>query len=119
MASGSNFRTHGKWAYDAEQKERSAFLRDLGFSRGQVRHLVNTKEQNELKRLVNSKANGKWRRGVNPRRAMLRRKKASAKLNGRDFTIKESDLEWPTHCPIFGVELHYPGRFSGDSAAAS
>ena len=35
------------------------------------------------------------------------------------FDLTEVDLEWPTHCPVFGFELHYPGHFHHDPAGAS
>lgn len=34
-------------------------------------------------------------------------KKANAKRNGIEFTILFGDCEWPTHCPILGIELDY------------
>jgi len=27
-----------------------------------------------------------------------------------EFTITEQNLDWPTHCPVIGVELHYGGQ---------
>lgn len=33
--------------------------------------------------------------------------------------ITEDDLAWPTHCPVLGIELNYPGKFSHDPAGAS
>jgi hypothetical protein len=39
---------------------------------------------------------------------------ASARWRGRkrglDATITPSDLDWPTHCPVLGIELDYPER---------
>lgn len=34
-------------------------------------------------------------------------KRHSANSNGIPFTLGFGDLEWPTHCPILGVELDY------------
>lgn len=34
-------------------------------------------------------------------------KKNAAKRRGVEFTITMEDLEWPTHCPILGIELQY------------
>lgn len=42
-----------------------------------------------------------------PKRAMLQKAKHSAKQRGIEFTITEADIEWPTHCPVFGIELCY------------
>lgn len=39
---------------------------------------------------------------------------ANARFRGRqrglEATITPSDLEWPTHCPVLGLELDYPAR---------
>lgn len=37
----------------------------------------------------------------------LSKKKSEAVRRGVEFTIGWADLEWPTHCPIFGCELNY------------
>jgi hypothetical protein len=33
-----------------------------------------------------------------------------AKRTEKEFTITQEDLEWPTHCPILGIELKYGGN---------
>ena len=43
------------------------------------------------------------------RQAVSRRKYESKKL-GFHFTIKHSDLTWPTHCPILGIPLSWEGH---------
>lgn len=40
-------------------------------------------------------------------RAKFRAKKANAKRAGWEFEIDFGDLEFPTHCPILGIELDY------------
>jgi hypothetical protein len=40
-------------------------------------------------------------------REKFRKKKANATKTGTDFTINFGDLEFPTHCPILGIELDY------------
>jgi hypothetical protein len=61
----------------------------------------------------------------NPRREMLLNLKAAARTttNNRkrtvEFDLTETDLAWPTHCPVFGIKLHYPGQFHHDPAGAS
>lgn len=39
---------------------------------------------------------------------------SKARLRGRksglEATITAADLEWPTHCPVLGIELDYPAR---------
>lgn len=35
------------------------------------------------------------------------RKKANAKSVGWPWDVKFGDLDWPTHCPILGIELDY------------
>jgi hypothetical protein len=52
-----------------------------------------------------------------PHGEMLAAARRNAKHRGIEFDLKETDLQpWPTHCPVLGIELHYPGRFKGDPA---
>jgi UDP-N-acetylenolpyruvoylglucosamine reductase len=46
-------------------------------------------------------------------------RKRGGKYGAHEFTITEDDLDWPTHCPALGIELHYPGRYHHDPAGAS
>lgn len=39
----------------------------------------------------------------------LSRKKGQAYARGVEFDIGWGDLEWPTHCPVLGIELDYYG----------
>lgn len=41
------------------------------------------------------------------KRDKFRNKKYMAQSTGWEWTISFGDLEWPTHCPIFGIELDY------------
>jgi len=34
-------------------------------------------------------------------------KRANARKLGQTWTIEFGDLDWPTHCPILGIELNY------------
>lgn len=55
-------------------------------------------------------------RAENPFRAMLNVARYRAKKRGLDFDLTQEDLEIPTHCPVFGIELAYsPGRRSKHS----
>ena len=40
-------------------------------------------------------------------RSKFIRKKATAKRTGWEWSLNFGDLEWPTHCPILGLELDY------------
>ena len=50
-----------------------------------------------------------WRER-DPRNAMIVKSRSSAKVRGLEFTIVEQDLQWPTHCPVLGIELAYTGK---------
>ena len=41
-----------------------------------------------------------------PRKSFMRRKKKARKM-GREFSIKWEDLEFPTICPLLGIDLDY------------
>lgn len=47
-----------------------------------------------------------WRSN-NPRDVMVINARVRAKKKGYPCTITVADLEWPTHCPILGLELDY------------
>src|ERR1035437_4214603 len=70
-----------------------------------------TPEQRQRQR-EQTRAAEKRRMAENPHREMLMNLKAAAatKTNSRkraiEFDLTETDLAWPTHCPVFGVELH-------------
>lgn len=36
--------------------------------------------------------------------------RARGRKKGLPSTITPADLEWPTHCPVLGIELDYPER---------
>lgn len=38
------------------------------------------------------------------------RLRARAKQQGIAFDLAEADISWPTHCPVFGIELQYDRR---------
>ena len=53
-----------------------------------------------------------WR-SDNPRDNLVILARARAKKGGYPCTITVADLEWPTHCPIFGIELDYNATPTG------
>lgn len=48
----------------------------------------------------------KWLRN-NPRKALLNRVKSRAAAQGVPFDLTLANIDWPTHCPVFGTELRY------------
>ncbi len=59
----------------------------------------------------------KWKR-KHPRRNLLYAAKCRAKKKGLEFSITVEDIEWPTHCPILGLELVHFGKFNADNLAS-
>lgn len=49
-------------------------------------------------------------------RSKFRTKKANAIRAGRQWTVDFGDLEFPTHCPILGIELDYFSETICDSS---
>lgn len=47
---------------------------------------------------------------------LCRRARQRGRLAGMAATITASDLIWPTHCPVLGIELDYTPRGQGRSA---
>jgi hypothetical protein len=58
---------------------------------------------------LNQQYQKNWRER-DPRNAMLTKARATAKARGLEFTITYTDLDWPTFCPVLGIELAYRGR---------
>jgi|ERR1035437_5967994 hypothetical protein len=58
-------------------------------------------------------------REENPRREILWHLKQNARKKGLPFDLIESDLVWPTHCPVFGMELVYIAQGYRSEASAS
>ena len=82
-----------------------------GLNYGQARYRVLTPEQREAF-LGQLDVADKRRHAANPRAELLKLWRISHRAHkpGLPFTITESDLEWPTHCPVTGVKLVYGGR---------
>lgn len=41
------------------------------------------------------------------KRSKYKKKLYNAKKRGIEFTLEFSDLDWPTHCPVLGIEINY------------
>jgi hypothetical protein len=54
----------------------------------------------------------RWR-DKHPKRRLLAAAKARAKKRGIPFALTVNDIEWPTHCPVLGLELDYNKTPSG------
>lgn len=108
----------------AEQRAEVRELMDLaGLTRVQARYAVLTPEQCvHVKEQV--RAADRRRYAENPRAELMKYWACGARhkpnpLTGRrdgeiEFTLTEADLDWPSHCPVTGVELHYGGRGGND-----
>jgi hypothetical protein len=64
----------------------------------------------------------KTRPGYHKKRLLISGRRRGRKL-GMPATIRASDIEWPTHCPVLGIELDYTtlmgGRVVGNPANPS
>lgn len=83
------------------------------YNREYARKRRNTPEGREQ----NRQSRRAWRE-KHPKRAMLKIIGYRARVSGVAFNVTENDIVWPTHCPVFGVELNYAGRH-GDPNGAS
>ncbi len=54
------------------------------------------------------------RRQQNPQEALVNQARSRAKRDGLPCNITLENMDWPTHCPIFGVELDYNRTTAGD-----
>lgn len=53
------------------------------------------------------------------RMRMLMGARRRGRYRGLDATIRSSDLVWPTHCPVLGIELDYASRDARNPALPS
>ena len=60
----------------------------------------------------------KWKE-MNPHRAFFLAKRSHARQDGVEFTLDMDDLDWPTHCPVFGTLLLYNQGGRGNPNGAS
>jgi hypothetical protein len=93
-----------------QRAEKRRLMAEEGLTVGQARYRVLTPEQHE--RFQDQiDASKQWRFDDNPRAELLKRWRINERHHNPhlEFTITESDLDWPTHCPATGVELHYGG----------
>jgi hypothetical protein len=58
-----------------------------------------------------------WRKS-DPKRYILWRAGQNARRAGLEFALTADDLTLPTHCPVLGLELHYPGSRNDQQAAS-
>jgi hypothetical protein len=48
---------------------------------------------------------------------VFKRKRQNCKTQGKwEFTLAMSDLDWPTHCPILGMELDWSGDYRKENS---
>lgn len=65
-----------------------------------------SKEWKERRRAL-AKERGEHYRTWRPSRMMYKAAQARAREKGLPFTIEESDIVIPTHCPVLGIELKH------------
>lgn len=75
----------------------------------QLRNAGAIKAYKKANRAIYAAHADKYRR-EKPQAAMIVNARSRAKKRGVEFTVAVSDVDWPTHCPILGVELHYGPR---------
>ena len=75
------------------------------------------KESDRLYRQTHLSHYAEWQRqwrAENPKDVMIINARVRAKQRGLLCTITVEDLQWPTHCPIFGLELDYNTTPTGE-----
>ncbi len=66
-----------------------------------ARHLIH---KNRMERFWGTDRNSELSK---QQRAKFRAKRVGARNRNIDFSLQFGDLEWPTHCPILGIEIDY------------
>lgn len=76
------------------------------------KYSINTSGKKELKKVKTIQFAKKWGTKVasdlyDVQRHKFRAKRSTAKRLGIEWDVDFGDLEWPTHCPILGLEINY------------
>lgn len=92
------YQSYGKFVRDQQKQEEAAklneaYLKKWGPSRGLI--------DKDL---------------YSAQRFKFGRKKANATQTGFTWTIEFTDLDWPTHCPILGLELDYFAPYAQENS---
>ena len=92
------------------QKTQTQIAQDLGISRGAINETIRTylpkwrllkptKEVIQRHRLTDLE--------VSQHARFVRKRQNTKDVNKWEFSILINDIQWPTHCPILGIELDY------------
>ena len=95
-----------------EQRAEMQVLMELaGLTHAQARYHVLTPDQRAWFQ-SQIDASKRRRHAESPRVELLKKWRGNHRHHNPElpFTITETDLEWPTHCPVTGVKLVYGGR---------
>jgi hypothetical protein len=100
-----------------DPEKRKAYMREYhqrtdhaGKERQRYRDYAPYREQQREYRKANLAKYAEYQRNQrakNPRGALVAQAKYRAKRDGLPFDISVETLQWPTHCPILGIELDY------------
>lgn len=90
-------------------------LMDLGMTRNQARYRVLTPEERAALKQSNAAA-ALARKAADPHKDLIAGTRVGAWCRSSEFTITQTDVEWPSHCPVTGALLLYHTRGSDDQA---
>jgi hypothetical protein len=79
------------------------------------------KHREENRELLRAKAKARYaeRKSADAKANILRGARSRAKETGIPFDLTVESLTWPTHCPVFGVQLTYNGHQAKRDTRAS
>lgn len=88
---------------------RSKYLKHLNKKNSGKSVVVQQKQQQHLQYLKEKYGREQWYLDeiTRAQNFSFRRKRQNAKNKHWEFTLTKEDLEWPTHCPILGIELDW------------
>lgn len=98
-----------RFAVNLNKVLRAAWKRTKWYAEAQAAARKKYQEENR-ERIAATAKKGYWRRYTNPetyKSSKISAVKCRAKENDLEFDLTVEDMVWPTHCPVFGVELVY------------
>lgn len=97
---------------------RNKYLKHLNRKNSGKSLAVKEKQQQHLQYLKDTYGREQWYLDelARAQHSIFVRKRQNAKRTKWGFTLKFTDVEWPTHCPILGLELDYFSDYVSESS---
>ncbi len=116
MGNANHYRNHRERLLAKAKEKRAAIIAAGGEALEELRRRERDRRAAYRKKYpekIREEERGRQRHGFPFRTALCASARFRGRKRGLEATITAADLDWPTHCPVLGIELDYPAR-TGD-----